>query len=384
MSGDDELPFDELDPCCQREILERRRYNEVSSQLRRVDRSELRHDARNGVLMSRSQMEQRRFNYCQSCAANSDYRALSQLRHKLEAQSERQEEEAGGRSDGSLDEGRDDDSDDELLREFEEEDRQRRQQREEQAQLHQEHLRRAELVFGLGQHREETLEHLCSIAEEERRQRMGTPLLLHVYCESNVSAVIDLSVELLASSKVTGLRCRRLQESKLWEELDLSRASLRESALFQALQNSRDLRRIRGGDESAPAARVRASGEAMDREGALLCFSFKEGLGHELCVVLRESEVFAETVGDTAAQLLRALDRAGVAATALPMINQGARVAGGESDLDDDGEGFDCGVPGCGRRYPHEHVSGSKPSFAAAQERMQGGEALANNAFTRL
>lgn len=379
MSRDDELPFDELDPCCQREILERRRYNEVSSQLRRVDRSELRHDARNGVLLSRSQMEQRRFNYCQSCAVNSDYRALSELRQKLE--SERQEEEACGRSNGSLDEACDDDSDDEFLREFEEEDRLHRQQREEQAQLHQEHLRRAELVFGLGQHREETLEHLCSIAEEERRQRVGTPLLLHVYCESNVSAVIDLSVELLASSKVTGLRCRRLQESKLWEELDLSRASLCDSALFRALQNSRDLRRIRGGDGSVS---VRGSGEPVDREGTLLCFSFKEGLGHELCVVLRESEVFAETVGDTAAQLLRALDRAGVAAVTLPVFKQGATAAdGGESDLDD-GEGFDCGVPGCGRRYPHEHVSGSKPSFAAAQERMQGGEALASNAFTRL
>lgn len=60
------------------------------------------------------------------------------------------------------------------------------------------------------------------------------------------------------------------------------------------------------------------------------------------------------------------------------MFNQGARVADGDSDLDD-GEGFDCGVPGCGRRYPHK-----QPRFAAAQERLQGGEALASNAFTRL
>ena len=37
--GEDELPFDELDPCCQKEILEQRHKKEVNSQLRTVDRS---------------------------------------------------------------------------------------------------------------------------------------------------------------------------------------------------------------------------------------------------------------------------------------------------------------------------------------------------------
>jgi hypothetical protein len=47
--GIDDLEFDELDPCCQKEIVDKRRKAEISAQLRTIDRSNDRLDARRTV-----------------------------------------------------------------------------------------------------------------------------------------------------------------------------------------------------------------------------------------------------------------------------------------------------------------------------------------------
>jgi hypothetical protein len=403
MEHDDELPFEELDPCCQREILERRRFNEVSSQLRTVDRSEHRHDVRSGVLKSRSDLERQRFHYCQCCAANVDYTALNGLRKQIQyenmqRQSQQDEEQHAGRRRVSITEEEEEDSDEEFLRELEEQDRLRKmhelQNHQSQQRLIQQRqqqiLQKAEIFFGLGQHREETLDHLCSLTETERQNEQGAPLLLHLYSEdSQFSATLDLALEQLVHDLCPGLRARRLPLRVLVEEVEQQKPYMRQTALGRVVSSHGDIQRL-----------IRDTADDFDGDGqltskgAVLCFEFQSGhVGHVLTATCRDRDTCVPgSVTDTLPLLQRLLDRAGIndAAVSVPMVARfdGSNRADGDSDedIEEADEGFDCGVPGCTRRYPHEHVSktgGGGPSFVGEQTGKQGAEALEKNVFTR-
>jgi hypothetical protein len=76
------LPFDELDPCCQKEIVNQNHHARVGAALRRTDRSEYRADARNKSFKTAASLRKKLCLRCDFCEEASDYELLAQIRAK--------------------------------------------------------------------------------------------------------------------------------------------------------------------------------------------------------------------------------------------------------------------------------------------------------------
>lgn len=74
---DDELPLDELDPCCQKELAEESARARITKQLRKSDRSMVRYDMRAGALDALRNSAR-----CACCVDVQDYYLLASLRQQ--------------------------------------------------------------------------------------------------------------------------------------------------------------------------------------------------------------------------------------------------------------------------------------------------------------
>ena len=189
--------FDELDPCCQREYLDRKKANTISAQLRKVDRSNVRYDqivsalddVRNGA----------RFR-CHCCEDSVDYPALQKLRDSMvppvlcgEISSSDGGDRACGEDGGSEDEEDDDDFGlDELGIPETDYEREMRAQMMATAVK----LDRAKRI-GFCVHMEDSPLHLADLLTKSEY------CVVHVYDpESDASAYLDVALEALAARYV--------------------------------------------------------------------------------------------------------------------------------------------------------------------------------------
>jgi hypothetical protein len=183
-SGADELPWDELDPCCQQEILDKRRKAEVNSKLRVVDRSNDRMDARKRVFKLTAAS-------CVCCLSPCDYPLLQELRAENNSifcsdinidisKVAEPEQDEDGEDDEFVD------LLDDLVTPYEQERAQELQQRMEAHQL--------ALSAGFGVHKMDSIDHVV------QQISSTSDVVLHL-CDpaSYLGARIDLELEKLAA-----------------------------------------------------------------------------------------------------------------------------------------------------------------------------------------
>ena len=79
------LPLDELDPCCQKEIENNKHHARVGDELRQYDRSQLRLDEKNSAILS---LRAGKFSRCQCCETSMEYPLLAEMRRMSEITAE--------------------------------------------------------------------------------------------------------------------------------------------------------------------------------------------------------------------------------------------------------------------------------------------------------
>ena len=147
----DELPFEELDPCCQKEVLERKHYNEVSKKLRRTDQSQIRLDLRNKTFSNVWKDSN-----CICCTKGlTDYYLLAQLKQQQQLEYDElilKNDKLNESNDSQLSDNDSDLDDSEFISEFEIEQRLKFEE-------YQETLKKAK-TYGFGIHVEDTIDHI--------------------------------------------------------------------------------------------------------------------------------------------------------------------------------------------------------------------------------
>jgi len=341
-----EVPFEQLDPCCQKEVVNRQRHKEVTSILRATDRSQVRLDLLNNT-WSRGT--------CSCCSTSQDYRLLATLRAQERAELERSNRSENSRTkddtDVSIDSDDDSLDDDDFKSEYE----------LEQARRFEEH--RLDVIraqsMGLGRHVEDSLEHISADISSSSIQ--GTiPTVVHVFNPSVVACgAMDLLLEKL-SEKYLGTRFRRVAYST-----DLSSQQLWSSV---GVHNS----------------------SRSSSDGSLLCFAQKR-----LNTMMLSFDDF--TCGDMLLpeEVIKFLHNSKVLCVELPLILPppiGASNSSDSSRLHEkesvEAESY-CDDPDCTKRYAHEHigvrVAGSGSSiFRSGALDGSGQEVFARNELLRL
>lgn len=223
------LPFEELDPCCQREILQERHKSKVTKQLRKGDRSNERWDLHNRALSSMRGGARTAWGHCACCEESTDYPLLAKLRSKVAEIKARTDN--GSSSDwrynassvnsiqrGSREDDEDDDDDDDddefgdLLADAPLTPSQQAQMDALAAAVQATAMAKA---FGMAQHTNDSLAHVSQLLSPAPYSSLPPPpLVLHVYDASEEDcAWVDLALEGLAS-KFIGTRFRRVKRGE--------------------------------------------------------------------------------------------------------------------------------------------------------------------------
>lgn len=327
--GGDEskVPFEYLDPCCQREILAERAYRDVGKQLRRTDRSQQRIDATRKVF---SQARSAADWQCSCCTMSEDYPSLRKMKAELVAASppstlleEKEEDE--------------DDSDLDLL------DLMIPLTEEEQARLdhaarEEERLRWARDSFlRLGTHLDDSLPHLLTLTQA----LPDLPLLVHVYQDDRLNALVDCALERLAV-RCLGTLFRRLSSAScVSTETTGSYPEIVEAFNRALLEDRSCLLALHGGQ-------VRA---VLRRDDL-------EGLGDSVPLFVTHLE--------------RWMEHAHVLEEELPQAVLNPKVllaAGLQQEGEEKEEERFCDDPDCIKRYPHEHVGDRSRSNGGSSNR---------------
>jgi hypothetical protein len=339
-----EVPFEQLDPCCQKEVVNRQRHNEVTSILRATDRSQVRLDLLNNTWSKGT---------CSCCSTSQDYRLLATLRaqeiDELERSNRSETPRTKGDKDVCIDSDDDSLDDDDFKSEYE----------LEQARRFEEH--RLDLIraqsMGLGRHVEDSLERISADISSSSMQ--GTiPTVVHVFNPSVVACgAMDLLLEKL-SEKYLGTRFRRVAYS-----MDLSSQQLWSSV---GVHNS----------------------SHSSSDGCLLCFAHKR-----LNTMTLSFDDF--TCGDMLLpeEVIKFLHNSKVLCVQLPLIlPPPVGVTNRSGSLEKEGveaESY-CDDPDCTKRYAHEHigvrVAGSGSSIFRSGRGLDasGQEVFARNELLRL
>jgi hypothetical protein len=346
----DHVPFEELDSCCQKEVIHRRRYNEVTAKLRTGDRSYERLDVVRNVWKGMQ---------CGCCRVSQDYPILNRLRMQRESM---QQDPSEAKENEDAESESDSDFDDDFISTFEQE----RKDEMEKFRFNTENSK----AMGFASHLEDSLEHVASDIVG------GMTVVLHL-CNSNeeLCGEMDLLLERL-SAKYLGTRFRRV----LYDDI-----STNLSAKMSTLG-------ILGFNKHI---------EFVSAQGTLLCFR-----GASLVTSTSSLSIFTNSDGELyEAEVVKYLDGAGVLETEVSsqtwcIFTAGAGAAGARAGLfsrrneDNEDDGITaatdremyCDDPECTKRYAHEHVGGAKNKAATfmMSDSTQGTEALAKNAFMKL
>lgn len=337
--------FDELDPCCQREIEERRNFSKITKELRSSDRSNVRLDARNAAIGFQRD--------CPCCQESSDYPTLARLRNSMckpISTLESRESVASGKE--CEDSDNDDDSLlddlDEFMSEYE------KSKLEEAKRLQDQ--REFSLSIGVGSHRGDSIEHVLKMID------VVPFLVLHLYDpHSLLSAQLDLVLEELAALYLgTFFRrivCSSSTCSQLQEMFALS--------LHLSSSSSSHLICFQHGNISAATSNLRSFG---DDDGVFIA-DVRQFCDHAGVLQLRLTEDFLSLMM--------------LAYNTNNNTNNGST---NEEDVNDDEKGPTssyCNDPKCQRRFPHEHVAQRGGTLTGAAN-SKGSEALAKNELYRL
>ena len=310
--ANDELPYEELDPCCQREVDNNRRNARITSELRQYDRSNHRLDLKKAVMGNL-----RLKSSCACCTSTTlmDYPLLVATREKikmgnktLDISNEVKDSGDDGIGDGESSE--EEDEFDALLNEA--------MTPYEMERFHavQEMKSRVELAqsMGYGLHREDTVDHLLDMIVSENER-----VVCHVFDPSSLScAYMDVILEDLAQ-KYLGTRFRRIPQSSLSRLQTKFPLSSQHTSLLCFI------------------------------DGSLEHFSSIDTFGAGSDIYIHDVEKF--------------LDHAHVLSDEVVVPNCPGNA---EDEEVDDGERY-CDEPGCLRRFAHEHV-GSSFSFLSSSE----------------
>ena len=357
----DELPEDEMDPCCQKERENERRKFAVSKELRKTDRSNVRNDLRKTVFTMDGNGK------CGCCSKPSvDYALLAQLKQKLDIRSSssviNQE-----RTDIRNNEDDDDDDDDEdgtfaeLLNTLTPADEERLQQIE-LSVMKQEKA-------GFAVHIEDSIGHMETMIAQRRS------IVCHLYDPtSTVSAIIDYALETL-SKKYLGTTFRRME-------------------LSANVQTFRSKWRMEDhGNCWQPCLAVYTDGQltASTTNMELFCNRGNNNMQEiVVCPTVHDEDDVLECIRLCVSELEKYLNHARVLEPDLP-YNTGAtgfRLLGGvDVDGSDDEEEHTsyCDMEGCDRNFPHEHVTGQGGgTLTGAASNDKGADALAKDWYSKI
>jgi hypothetical protein len=192
MSFNDELPYDEMDPCCQREIDMNRKEFQIQKQLRTVDKSFERSDLITNVFNSIPTRV-----HCECCKISKDYELLYELKSQMNTSTTTGIIESSQRVNNQVE---DEDEFDYLL---EEEPTLFEQERKLEVFRYQQQLISAQ-VLGLGIHREDSIQHMLELIST------GQTIVCHLYDPLVLCcAHMDVVLETIAR-KYLGTKFRRV------------------------------------------------------------------------------------------------------------------------------------------------------------------------------
>jgi hypothetical protein len=322
-----EIAFEDLDDCCQKEVLQKRRHNAVTAALRTDDRSNRRFDLQANVFCSAKRI-------CACCSSSADYPLLSSIRDK---------EKISGAVNDAVEEASEDGSDDEFLdAEFIST---HEQERKDEFMRFQERAAVAE-SYGLRSHLEDSLAHVRDDILS------GLSVVLHVYNRNELlCAKLDLFLEEIAT-KYIGTKFRRLEYTA-----DLS--------------------------ERTPLASCAVKSSDVSPLGSLLCFR-----GKQLAVTMEVGQFGEDDVLYTQ-EVMKLLNGTGVLTDEVPLeilldAKKLSKIATTEEEGNEASQAF-CDDPDCTKKYAHEHIGGSnRTATFLLGARTQGSEALADGEFQRL
>jgi hypothetical protein len=180
----DGVPFEELDACCQKEVLLQRREKEFKERIKRYDRADHRKNLQKSVFSTIQTLQSR----CHCCQNSGDYPLLTTLRP---THGSGHEEVVG-----------EEESDDEFdLGDYKSPSELWRIEQVKTLMVQRENLQ----TLGFSAHMRESAQHLIETIENFR-----VPIVLHIYFpDQRVSAYLDLALEHL-SSKYLGTLFRRV------------------------------------------------------------------------------------------------------------------------------------------------------------------------------
>lgn len=334
---DNDPLFDEMDPCCQREYLDREKAQSIRARLARTDRSTEKIKAKKGVFS--------RIPTCGTCSCTEDYGLLKQIRVQYASSSnidggasEDPEQRRRGKEEEEKEEEEDDDDDDFGLNDdayvspYE-------QAMREQFEAAQAELGRRQ-ALGYGAHAEDSVEHATHSIEGHES------VVLHMYSPDDVMcAKLDLVLEALAT-KHTATRFRRLPL--------ISAAALREK---YSMTSGPQVACFVGGDLIASFANL----EELIPDGDIR--------SQDLFRHLSSTGVLEEDAFRGIYDMQERLGR----------VNEGNSE---EEEEEYNEEMRFCEVKGCCKPYAHSHVSGGGDGGIFGSK--QCGEALDKNYFLKL
>ena len=324
--------FEALDPCCQKEILSKRRAREVTKELQKDDRSTRRLDNLKRVFTPVSN------NDC-SCCKNplADYYALSLLRSTQYCQpitttsfQEQQENDNNNDSDDS--------DNDSLLDDFEDE-----RKIELKVQIEKVNISKQ---IGYGIHQEDSIKHI------DIHIKILPYIVIHLYQDTELDAYVDIALEKLSTQYYGTLfrriHCRDIQLVKYIHTL-LTSPSSALSSLSTTSNISDNIKQefIQGNISSS-----------------LLFF-----LNHKLVYIHTDTTQYCTGTDPVReADLVRLLDAHHILSH-LPTdelicnynnLYNAYTNAASIDEVENEEVASYCGDPACDRRFPHEHIGAGK------------------------
>lgn len=346
--GDSDIALNDagepLDPCCQRELDEKKKYNKVSHQLRQVDPSYKRLDFHQKTVSSL-----RGYHTCPCCEVSDDYPVLARLRSAYEA-SDSAELVDPTPQDAESESGSDDEFDlDSFVTPYEME------RKREMAEFADKFKSSKQLGFAV--HLEESFKHLMEDL------KLNIPFVLHVYDRSSeLCGNLDLVLEKLAKQFI-GTKFRRISNAQ--------------SSLLETI-------------ERHPGVHFTSSSLSKSNTGsALICL-----LGGKIACYTDNIHQFGGEIVLNAVDVRKYLDNAHVLFSDIqPLLWHKLTSTSTSQPMNSQEEENDntyCDDPTCTRFFPHEHIATKRngaqtanvPSFMKTTN--EGEEALAKNIFTRL
>lgn len=341
----DGVPFEELDPCCQKEVLLQRREKEFKERIQRYDRSNHRNHLKKSIF-SRIETLSR----CHCCHGSQDYYLLRSIREK-ETKTKEQDVEIQVEKVSVDGEESDDDFD------IDEEDYISPMELLRKEQFKTQVLKFENLkLLGFTMHLHESSDHLLSTLKS-----ISVPIIVHIcFPENIISAYIDLNLEQL-SLKYSGTLFRRINIEECHPILSYFNLSMPISPVLLSIDSTGSLIDQCSHFDSFHAGMI------------FLSSSFAHPFAGDGKVLLRPLEDY--------------LDHLHVLLTEnLPVLELQDTLENEDDEIGDtETEDVYCEEPGCQRNFPHSHISNTTTDIQFKKStNVEGMEVFEKNYLSRV